>query len=255
MRKIGYAAAVAYLCMAMLAGCSSGENRYTYREAGIGALNSGDYETAIASFDQAIEASKGLVGAFDIDVLRYRAEAEYLIRDYQAAADTYGILLEVDKELPEYYNLRCAARAGAGDYPGAVSDFNRSGELDPEGKAPGRAQALLAAGAALEGQGSSEEAMVLYEQAEAAGIESAELYNRMGLNRMTEEDYDGAVAYFSKGLSAADSGNVPELLYNQAAAYEQKGDFSKALELLTQYVEGGGQDEKALREIEFLKTR
>lgn len=245
----------AVLCMALTAGCGKSENKYTYRDAGIEALNAGDYETAIVSFDSAIKASNALVGSFDIDVLKYRAEAEYRAADYQAAADTYGILIEVDEERPEYLNMRCVARAKAGDWGGALTDYNRAVELDTEKKAYGRAQALLAAGAALEGQGAATEAMTLYEGALAEGMENAELYNRMGLCKFSEKDYETAASYFAQGLAKPDAADVPELLYNQAVAYEYQGDFTKARELMEQYVAEHGSDEEAARELEFLKTR
>lgn len=243
------------LCLGLMTGCGKSENRYTYRDAGIEALNAGDYESAIASFDEAINASKALVGAFDIDVLKYRAEAEYRAADYQAAADTYGILIQVDEERPEYLNMRCVSKAQAGDLSGALEDYNRAAELDTEKKAPGRAEALLAAGAALENQGAAAEAMALYEGAQAEGMDKAELYNRMGLCKFGEKDYDGAIAYFAQGLTKADAASVPELLYNQAVAYEYQGDFARARELMEQYVAEHGTDEEAVRELEFLKTR
>ncbi len=255
MKKMYHIMAVAALCITMAVGCGKGENRYTYRDAGIEALNAGDYETAIVSFDKAVEASKGLVGAFDIDVLKYRAEAEYRVGDYKAAADTYGILIQVDEEKPEYLNLRCISRARTGDYPGALEDYHRAAELDTEKKAPGRLEALLAAGTALEEQGAAAEAMALYEAAEAEGLNGAELYNRMGLCRMSEAKYEEAAAYFGRGLAASDSAGVPELLFNQAVAYEYQGDFAKARELMEQYLANHGPDEDAERELAFLKTR
>ena len=48
---------------------------------------------------------------------------------------------------------------------------------------------------------------------------------------------------------------VPDLIYNQAVAYEYKGDFDKARELMEQYVAGNSSDEEAARELEFLKSR
>lgn len=243
------------LCLGLMTGCGKSENRYTYRDAGIEALNAGDYETAIVSFDKAIEASNGLVGEFDLDVLKYRAEAEYRAVDYKAAADTYGVLIEVDEERPEYLNLRCVARAQTGDWTGAMEDYNRAKELDTEKNAPGRTEALLAAGASLEQQGATAEAMALYSSAEAEGVESAELFNRMGLCKLGEDDYEAAITYFNRGLAAKDADLVPELLFNQAVAYEYQGDFIKALELMQQYVEKHGSDEEAEREIAFLKTR
>lgn len=254
-KKINRLLLAAGLAILMATGCRDGENRYTYRDAGIEALNAGNYESAITSFDQAIEASNVFVGTFDIDVLKYRAEAEYRAADYQAAADTYGVLIQVDQELPEYLNMRCVAKAQAGDLTGALEDYKRSAQLDTEKKALGRNQALLAAGAALEGQGASEEAMVLYEGALAEGMDSAELYNRMGLCKFSEKDYETATNYYTKGLAAQDAAAVPELLFNQAVVYEYQGEFVKARELMEQYVTAAGSDEEAERELEFLKTR
>ncbi len=255
MRKAVTIAAAFGLSFVMITGCGKGENKHTYRDAGIEALNTGDYEGAVTAFDQAIEKSKGLVGAFDIDVLKYRAEAEYLLKDYQAAADTYSALIQVDKELPEYYNLRCQARALTGDYTGAMEDYKRSAELDTDKNAPGRLQALLAAGSAMEAQGAKDEAMALYEAANSEGIQNAELFNRMGLCKFEEKDYDAAISYYSQGLTMEDASSVPELMYNQAVAYEYKGEFTKARELMEQYLSAAGNDEEAERELEFLKTR
>ena len=48
---------------------------------------------------------------------------------------------------------------------------------------------------------------------------------------------------------------MPDLIYNQAVAYEYKGDFDKARELMEQYVAGNSSDEEAARELEFRKSR
>lgn len=255
MRKCNYKILILAASLALSAGCGKKENRYTYREAGITALNTGDYDNAIKAFDQAIDASKGLVGKFDVDVLKYRAEAEYLAEDYKAAAVTYDVLIQVDKETPEYLIMRCISRAGAGDLNGALEDFKRSRELDPEKKTPGSGKALLAAGAAMEANGAAEDAMTLYEEARSQGEESAELFNRMGLCKMAEENWDKAVEYFGLGLSAPDADMVPELMFNQAVCLEHKGNFDSAKSLMEQYITLHGPDEEAERELEFLKTR
>ncbi len=256
-RKTGYGAAVLILALvlAMSSGCGKKENRYTYRAAGIEALNSGNYQAALESFDQAIQASKGLVGKFEKDVLKYRGEAQYLSEDYGSAADTYGILIQVDGERAEYFNMRAAARAGAGKFAQAAEDYQKSVSLDPEGKAPGSLEALMAAGEAMEQAGEAEEAMALYEDALSKGKQSAGLYNRMGLCKMTDQDWSGADQYFELGLSMPDGSQVPELLYNKAVAKEYSGDFKTALDLMQQYVSVHGPDEEAEREITFLKTR
>lgn len=243
------------LILAVIPGCGRKESRYSYRDAGIEALNTGNYDEAIEAFDQAIDSSKGMVGKFDKDVLKYKAEAQYLSKDYSAAAETYGILLEVDGERAEYYNMRTVSRAGAGDFKGALEDYEKGGELDPQKQAPGRLEALLAAGAAMEEEEETDKAMALYQEALESGTQSARLYNRMGLCEMADEKWDEAMEYFTKGLAAPDSSQVPGLLFNQAVANERKGDFKTALDFMQQYVSAHGPDEEAEREITFLKTR
>lgn len=256
-RKIRYTAALMgmIVVLAMSSGCGKKENKYSYRTAGIEALNAGDYGGAIEAFNQAIHFSKGLVGAFDVDVLNYRAEAEYLSKDFSSALKTYDVLIQVDGERAEYYNMRSVSKAEAGDFQGAIEDYKQGVALDPEKKAPGRTKALLAAGVAMEKAGTVSDAMNLYEAALNEGEQGAELYNRMGLCKMTQKDWDGAIEYFKKGLSSEDSTRVPELLFNQAVAQEYKGDFKTALDLMQQYVSVHGSDEEAEREITFLKTR
>ena len=228
-RKTGYGTLliVLTLILTMSSGCGEKVSRYTYRDDGIKALNERNYKEAIQSLNQAIDTKKGLVGKFDMDVLKYRAEAEYLSGDYQAAAGTYDILIKIDGEKPEYLNMRSASRAGAGDNEGAIADYNRSMELDPDNKAPGRMNALLAAGAAMEEAGSPSDAMTLYEGAAAAGEAGPMLYNRMGLCKMADKDWDGALLAFQTGLSKPEASSVPELLFNTSVAYERKGELRK----------------------------
>lgn len=238
------------MSLSFITGCQKGsENRYTYRQAGIEKLENGDYEGAVDSFEQALKNSHGLVGKFELDVLKYRAEAEYRLKDYNAASHTYDVLIQADKENADYLYMRCMARAGDGDVKGALDDYTKSVVLD--GKAKGREAALLSVGAAMEKEDKNEDAMTLYEQALADGVNGPWLFNRMGLCKMAEGAYDEALSYFGQGDPAA----LPELLYNQAVVYEYKGDFKKALELMNQYIASHGPDETAEREIEFLKTR
>lgn len=245
----------AVFCAASLAGCQSNQDKLSYRDAGIKALNAGDYKGAIASFDQAIKASGAIVGSFDYDVLKYKAEAECGTGDYKAAADTYGVLIKVDKERPEYLNMRCAARMNSGDLAGAIEDYHQAVKLDKGKNAPGRTEALIAAGAALEGQGNDAGAVALYESGQAEGIQSAGLYNRIGICKLRAKDYEAALNCFTKGLQSADAASIPELGYNQAVAYEYMGEFSEARTAMEQYVKSHEDDENALRELEFLKSR
>ena len=108
MRKRAYLTVFMVLVL-LLTGCSSRE-KYELREDGILRMNAGNYPAAVQLFDEALEKSDGRVGSFELDVLKYRAEAEYRMGDYSAAAATYDTLWQVDgdKEKTEYLSRCCA---------------------------------------------------------------------------------------------------------------------------------------------------
>ena len=54
------------------------------------------------SFDTALEKSGKGAEDFNRDVLLYRADAEFLLKDYNAAIHTYDLLLEMKPDTPEY---------------------------------------------------------------------------------------------------------------------------------------------------------
>lgn len=248
------------ICMVLLAGMmicgckAGGPSKTEYRMEGIEKLEGKDYAGAIEAFDQAITLSKGAVGRFELDVLKYRGEAEYRLGDYAAAAHTYDILFQVDKEIPEYRYLRCMANAKAGSLDSALEDYTSQAAADKE-PSDLSAAALLVLGSALEDNEETGIAMTLYQQAVAAGVQNSELYNRMGLCKMKEKSYDEALQYFDQGIQAGDGEVLPSLKFNQAVTYEYQGEFAKALEALEAYVSAYGSNEEIDREITFLKTR
>ncbi|MCI8948620.1 MAG: tetratricopeptide repeat protein [Lachnospiraceae bacterium] len=116
------------------AGCKKdGTDKKELRLSGIEKLNAGDYAGAVTDFDQAIQTSKGKVGSFEMDVLKYRAEAEYMLGDYGAAAHTYDVLLEVDGEEMEYFYQNAVMKALSGDIDGALAAYGDGVRLEKEG--------------------------------------------------------------------------------------------------------------------------
>ena len=65
-----------------------------------------------------------------------------------------------------------------------------------------------------------------------------------------------AAEVYERAVSAAkESGDLQVTLYNRIVAYEYAGNFEKARELLTEYLQQYSGDEDAKRELRFLKTR
>lgn len=237
----------------LTAGCGRNtKERYELRSNGISQLNAGDYNGAIQSFDQALEKSRKLVGEFELDVLKYRAEAEAGAQDYEAAAHTYEVLCQVDEERPEYLYRSCILYERTGAIDKALESYKKAYEKQPDSQET--AEALLALGKGLTESSRFEEAMELYQEAMNGGLESGELYNRMGICELEAQNYDQALGYFEKGIMAGGQARQ-ELLYNQAVVYEKKLEFSRALELLETYVSEFGANPEVEKEIAFLRTR
>ncbi len=76
------------------------------RLQGIDFLEKGRYEEAIEAFTGALSESRGKVSSEQFDILCYRAEAEYMLGEYDKAADTVGILIRLDGEKDAYLKLK-----------------------------------------------------------------------------------------------------------------------------------------------------
>ena len=245
-------AAVCVVSVLGTAGCGgSQKEREEIRLLGIEQLDGGNYEEAIQSFEQALALSSKVVGEFELDILKYRAEAEYRAGDYQAAAYTYQVLMQVDEEREEYRTRVCRLYIAAGQLDEAVEEYKKLYEAGSEETA----RILLALGQALTEAGRFDEAMGLYEQAVNGGVASGELYNRMAVCELEAGETDLALQYLEQGVKTGDQSVMGSLYLNQAAAYERKLDFARALEILRQYGAAFGVTPEGEKEIDFLKSR
>lgn len=247
-------AALLLAVLLLITGCSgASKEKYTFRTTGIEQLNAGDYDSAIQSFDQALAKSGRLVGEFEMDVLKYRAEAEAGAADYAAAVHTYEVLCQVDQERTEYLYRMSMLHGKMGRLTEALEEYNKAYAQKPEDSEA--EQTLLILGQALTEAERFEEAMELYTRAMNGGAVSGELYNRMGVCQLEAGDYDQALGYFEKGMLIGDETCRGELLYHQALVYEKKLDFASALGYLETYAAEFGTTPEIEKEIAFLRTR
>ena len=115
-----------------------------FRAEGIEKLEAGDYAGAIGSFDTALEKSGKGAEDFNRDVLLYRADAEFLLKDYNAAIHTYDLLLEMKPDTPEYMYRQSSCYARLGDTDNALKRYQEAKALEKKDKpVPGRQEALL----------------------------------------------------------------------------------------------------------------
>lgn len=271
-----------------LIGKFAGSGKDQLRKDGIEKLNSGDLEGAVADFDAALEKSgnkSNKPSAFNADVLWYRAEAELLLKDYEAASHTYDLITEQggDKISCLYMKAVCAEKLENKD--AAVSYYREAlGQEKEENRSAGYEEALTAAGSACVKAQDYDTAKSLYEEALNSGKTGEKLesriYNQLGLCQMAEEDYDTAANSFDQGYNALITGyqagtgaeleqaaaTIPqedtagmallkELAYNKAVCLEYSGQYRAAQTEFEHYISVFGADENAQHEIDFLKTR
>ena len=239
----------------LLTGCGHvTEEMKAGKENGIALMENGDYEGAVAEFDSLIDQTKH-VSSCEIDVLKYRGEAEFMLGDYGAAAYTYDTLVKVDKPRAEYYYLGAVSLANSGDMEGAENRLESGTRADEKHAAAGYAEAMEALGAAYMTAGDETKADEIYQTLVEEGFSSTEVYNRWMMAAMKKGDYEEALQHGEAGFALSDDRAKKEIAFNQAVCYEYLGQYEKALELFRSYEEQYGQDEKADHEIAFLVTR
>lgn len=221
---------------------------------GIALLESGDYEGAVAQFEALIQQA-GRVTEFELDLLKYRAEAEFCLGDFAAAAYTWEILSQVDTPKAEYCYLKALNLAKSGDVEEAKEAVEAGRKLDPSFEAFGYEQAMLSLADAYWETGEDGLADGICEELAAMGKAGSALYNRRAFHAMEAGDYETAAALCERGLAQEDEEAKKELFFHQAVCYEYLGQYEKALELFRAYVGRYGDDAQAAHEIAFLETR
>lgn len=91
------------LSLLLLTGCGSQVKEL--RLQGIAQLEKGQYQEAVETLNEALQAGRGQISRVQLDILSYRAEAEYLSGDLEAAEKTVSILIEADGSKESYEKL------------------------------------------------------------------------------------------------------------------------------------------------------
>ncbi len=124
-----------------------------------------------------------------------------------------------------------------------------------EAKSEGGVEAYLYLGKAYEATGDYNYAASVYNSYLSNESADARIYNQLGLCEMKKGEYANALLAFQSGLKVEGNQMQQSLQFNEIVAYEHLGEFAKAYELLGNYLSMYPDDEKAVREYDFLSTR
>ena len=203
-------------------------------KAASAASDAGDFETAIATLNEAnqIDATRDLIwfkladayrmsGPKQTDPAEKQKRYEMAAADYQKAIDlrTASETAQKDpdnnKKMAAYYNNLADASAKAGKVDDAVANYNKAVALDPAG-AGGY---LFNVGAVLTNAGRADEAIAVWDKVIAADPTKAEAYYQKGLNLLAKEAIGkdgkaiapaGTAEAFQKYLELAPTGRFAE---------------------------------------------
>jgi tetratricopeptide (TPR) repeat protein len=272
------------LLLLMLTGCGKDsaviEQQMQLRSQGMEQALSGNYEEAVESYDQALALADMSVDDLELDIAAYKASALYQEGDLQGAIDLCSAILDL-KPSAEIYLTRGLLYRDQEDQEAANADFTAAMKLTSSkdtvmlgrlslymedyagakeylesAAADGDNEAVYWQAELYWQMGNEEYAVSLYQSyLEGEDPTQQSAYAKVAAYQMKQEDYDSALATLEAGIAMGDSGSLHELLGDEIAVYEQKGDFTTAKEKMETFLEQYPEDEDAAREYKFLKTR
>lgn len=208
----------------------------------------GSYEDGKADLEQSIELSNKAVERV-VEVFNVVKEAGY---EEDGKVYLNDLLTDTKKNLTDYEKGKIYYYLS--DYENARNSLEQA-RTSKKAKNYKEADIILMLGQTYEKLGDVNYAGTLYEEYLAGNEENAEVYNQLGLCKMGAENYQAALDSFEKALAMPQVNNFQTLKWNQIVCYEHLGNFNKAKVLIESYLKEYPDDEVAVREYEFLKTR
>lgn len=280
MKKTKILALLLTMCFCV-SGCKGSvkvsEQQQLLKQEGMQLQISGDYERAIAKYEEALKLSNMEVGPEEIDLAYYKASAQYRSGDLTGAIDTYSAILALKEDINSYLG-RGLLYIDAKEAKKAESDLNKAlqGTDDPlikgiiynvvgqtekakecfeDAKEDGSADAVFYLANLYEQVGDHNYAMILLEEYISGGHASAEGYLMVGRDYFEQSSYEDALHAFQAGITLGESGVLKNLMQEEIACYEKLGDLSAAKEKAEAYLEKYPEDSVVQKEYEFLKSR
>ncbi len=221
-----------------LSACSSvSADQTSLRDQGIELLDSGDYQGAIDSFNEALGKSLGHVGSLEIDIDYYKAAAQYKAGLTEDALATYTALILYDEDAYEPHFLRGSIYADTGDIDAAVADYDKAVALDNKNYL-----LYIQIYENLTALGYGDQASSYLSKALEVSDKSAEASYYKGRIYYLQGDYDSATEYLQQAMDK----NIAEASLYMAKIYQAQGDNATAQSLLEQYASSDDVTSEAL---------
>ncbi len=284
MRKLWALFTVIIISAGLLTGCGTSaqvkEQQSALRAEGMSLAAAGDYEAAIASYDEALGLADLRAGSLEFDIAAYKAAALYRSGELTEAIELCSAILDLKKSA-EIYLTRGLLYREAGDQESANADFtaamDRTSKKDlvmlgrlsyymedytsaksylEEATADGDPEGIYWQAELYWEMGNKDYALTLYQSYLTSDeAEHPDAYAKVASYQVDQEQYDAALETLEVGIALGDSDVLQQLLAMRIAIYEYQSDWTTAKSLMESYLETYPDDEDAAREYEFLRTR
>ncbi len=224
----------------LLSGCGDSEKMQEYKELGISQMESGDYESAVQSFQKALDQSLGTIGAEELDICYYKALALYKSGDTEGAIEAYTTLAEYDSKNWEVYYLRGNIYLQEGQSEAALEDYAQAFSLNDDD-----VELCVHIYENLSDAGLSESGQEYLNQVMSVTPSTAEEYYFVGDMYFLTGDYENALA----NLKQAEELGCDKALLLLGYIYAEEGDSESAQTAFTSYMEKYPEDAEALNEL------
>ncbi|MCR4956120.1 MAG: tetratricopeptide repeat protein [Lachnospiraceae bacterium] len=206
------------------------DKELSYREAGIAAIEKGDYDGAVTNLQKSLDASNGRISDVELDVCYYKGYALLKAGKTDEAKKVYNAIINYDEEATGAYVQRGNLYALTKQYAKADKDYKKALELDQN-----NFQIYISAYENLMAGGAEEELAKSYlNQALTRRAQTGEEYRNMGRVYLLLGDYENARKIFSKAENEGDEesklymGQVLESMGNKEEAYALYESYAMA---------------------------
>lgn len=205
------------------------KNQDAFRQYGINCMESGDYENAVKSFQNALDQSLGKVSEKEIDICFYKAKAQMYSGDAKGALETYTAVINYNQDARAYY-LRGQLNFDMGNNEDGLLDYKHAVEEDGENY-----ELIIGIYESLSRHGMNDEGQKYLNTAlETKGKKSKDNLYKGRISYLLN-DTKSAIEYLTK---AKESGE-PLAAYYLGMTYEKAGEKEKAEECIQEYIDSG----------------
>ena len=218
------------LIFPIFTGC---ENRLAqqkkYKDLGIEAMSSGDFETAVSDFQEALNYAPKKVTKEEIDICYYKAAAQYLTNDFAGAVETYTALINYDSGNSDAHFLRGCIYLNEGESEKALKDFKKAVSIDEKNY-----ELYIAIAENLAALSYSDDALEMLNLGLEVEGSSKDDYLGRGRIYIVLGQYDAAVKVLNKAVDK--KSNEAKLYLSQV--YSMQGNIDAANSVLSDYLNG-----------------